>query len=233
MKTFADKVIAFNKQLKFKGALPEGIKVLNPFRENPEILKVSSAFYKKFYSDQEKRKLILGINPGRLGAGATGIPFTDTKRLSEICGLHIDNFHTHEPSSVFIYDLIDRFGGAASFYNEFYINSVSPLGFVQKNKRDNWVNCNYYDHKSLLIALKDFIISSLKKQLDFGIDTSICFVLGKKNAKYLEEINKKETFFDSVVALDHPRYIVQYKSKEMNKYLDEYSDVLSQKLPGA
>lgn len=228
METFADKVIAFNKQLEYTGDLPEGIKVLNPFRENPEILKISSTFYKKFYNDDHRRKLILGINPGRLGAGATGIPFTDTKRLSEICGLKIDEFQTHEPSSVFIYELIDRFGGPEAFYKEFYINSVCPLGFIQKNKRGNWVNCNYYDYPELFSASMEFIVSSLKKQIGFGIDTSLCFVLGKKNAKYFREINKKETFFDKVVALDHPRYIVQYRSKDMEKYLQQYSEVLEQ-----
>jgi hypothetical protein len=112
MSTFADRIIEFNRSLEFNPELPYGISVMNPFIESPEALKISSAFYKKFYNDNKMRRLILGINPGRFGAGVTGVPFTDTKRLSDKCGLEIKGKHTHEPSSVFIYEVIDAYGGA-------------------------------------------------------------------------------------------------------------------------
>lgn len=82
MKTFADKIIEFNKFLHFEGLLPDGIRIMNPFRDN-YIFKVSSSFYRKYYNDNKPRHLILGINPGRFGAGFTGVPFTDTKRLTK------------------------------------------------------------------------------------------------------------------------------------------------------
>ncbi len=220
--TFADKVNQFNRTLSFSGKLPKGIKILNPFRGNPEILEKSALFYKKFYDDNEPRKFILGINPGRLGAGATGIPFTDTKRLSEICNISIDSVKTHEPSSVFVYEVIDKYGGVERFYNDFYINSLSPLGFVQKNKKGNWVNCNFYDYEELFLAMKPFIIETLKTQINFGIETDICYVLGKKNAKYLEKINREEHLFGKLLVVDHPRYIQQYKSKMKDDYVEEY-----------
>ena len=184
MKTFAEKVIHFNRELRFPGELPEGIRVMNPFG-SPEIAEVTEQFYRKFYDDTHPRKLILGINPGRLGAGATGVPFTDTKRLRDICDIEINSFKTHEPSSVFIYDLIERYGGADAFYQHFYINSASPLGFIVQSPRGNWINCNYYDYPDLFAAVREFIVSSLKQQIRFGIDTTSCFVLGKKNAKFL------------------------------------------------
>ncbi len=222
MASFATQVVDFHKELWLPKTLPEGIKVLNPFKENREILSIVNTFYQKFYDDNNGRKIIVGINPGRLGAGVTGIPFTDTKRLSEICGIEIESLNTHEPSSVFIYELIERFGGPEKFYGEYYINSVCPLGFIEQNKKGNWVNCNYYDYKELFLALKDFIISSLKKQIGFGIDTTTCYVLGKKNAKFLSIINKEMRFFDGIVVLDHPRYIVQYRSKFKDAYIEEY-----------
>ena len=83
MPTFADKIIAFNQSLSFTGALPDGIRIMNPFQENPVVLDISSTFYKKYYGDDQPRHLILGINPGRHGAGLTGVPFTDPKRLKE------------------------------------------------------------------------------------------------------------------------------------------------------
>lgn len=54
------------------------------------------------------------------------------------------------------------------------------VGFIRKNKKENWVNCNYYDFDWLFEKLESFIITQLKEQIAFGIDTSTCFVLGKK-----------------------------------------------------
>jgi len=220
--TFADKVIQFNKQLSFTDILPKGIRVMNPFEDNSEIISVTELFYNKFYKDERTRKMILGINPGRLGAGATGIPFTDTKRLQEVCEIKIESVNTHEPSSVFVYDMINKYGGAKKFYDIFYINSICPLGFIVRNENNRWINCNYYDYDELFLAMEKFIATNLKKQISFGIDTSVCFVLGKKNARFLKIINDKEKLFQSIIALDHPRYIQQYKSKLKDKYISEY-----------
>lgn len=225
---FADRVIAFNKALSFEGSLPGGIRVMNPFRENEQALSVSRAFYKKFYDDNKPRKMILGINPGRFGAGITGIPFTDTKRLTRICDIDINTAQTHEPSSVFIYKMIERYGGAQKFYSDYYINSVCPLGFLRRNEKGNWVNCNYYDYDELLDAIRGFIISSLEKQVGFGIDPARCYVLGKKNARYLRPFNESGKLFESLDILDHPRYIEQYKSRYRDRYISAYLSKLKQ-----
>ncbi|MCG2460642.1 DUF4918 family protein [Flavobacteriaceae bacterium F89] len=229
MANFAEKVINFNKELQFSTPLYRGIRTMNPFKENGEIISIIEAFYGKFYGDTEKRKMILGINPGRLGAGITGIPFTDTKRLTENCGIGIESVKSHEPSSVFIYELIDAYGGSTKFYQDFYINSVCPLGFIEKNKKGNWVNRNYYDYRELFLATKNFIIWSLRKQIQFGIDTTTCYVLGKKNAKFLKIINDEQHLFDEIIVFDHPRYIVQYKTKEKDRYVSEYLSELNKK----
>ena len=222
MANFADRVIQFNKELEFSTPLYNGIQTMNPFKENVEIISIIESFYGKFYGDNKRRKMILGINPGRLGAGVTGIPFTDTKRLTENCGIEIESVKSHEPSSVFIYELIGSYGGTTKFYQDFYINSVCPLGFIEKNKKGNWVNRNYYDYKELFLETKNFIVSSLKKQIEFGIDTSSCYVLGKKNAKFLKIINDEQHLFDEIIVFEHPRYIIQYKMKEKDKYVSEY-----------
>lgn len=227
MSTFADRVIKFNRELTFTGSLPKGIHIMNPFQDNVEVLSISESFYHKFYNDNKKRKLILGINPGRLGAGATGIPFTDTKRLSDICGIRVESITTHEPSSVFIYTLIEKYGGAKKFYSDYYINSICPLGFVEINSKGNAVNCNYYDYEELFSSALPFIIPSIKTQISFGIDADTVFILGKKNARYLALINEKEKLFKSIVALDHPRYIEQYKANSREKYLSEYLQKLA------
>ncbi|TLF42572.1 uracil-DNA glycosylase family protein [Maribacter aurantiacus] len=222
MTTFAEKVISFHKYLCFDAPLGENIQVMNPFSENEAVLHILEQFYTQFFRDTLSRRIVLGINPGRLGAGATGIPFTDTKRLAEDCGIETTAIQTHEPSSVFVYDMINAYGGSEKFYSQFYINSVCPLGFIEKNKKGNWVNCNYYDYPELFEATKDFIITTLKEQIAFGIDTSVCYILGKKNAKFFKKINDEAKLFDSFVVFDHPRYIVQYKLKQKEAYIEQY-----------
>lgn len=220
-KTFGEKVVAFNKKLKFSGNLPEGFEVMNPFFDNPETIAVMSKFYQKFYNDYHQRKFIIGINPSRRGAGVTGVPFTDTKRLETMCGIEMKTAHTHEISSVFLYDVIENFGGVEAFYKKFYINSPFPLAIIRKTLKGN-LNANYYDDKDLFEAAKPFIIKSLKDHIDLGLDTSEVFILGKKNATFIDKINSQEKFFEKMTVLEHPRYIQQYKIKEKQLYIDKY-----------
>src|SRR4051812_18826596 len=110
--TFADKAILFNKHLSYNGeTLPAGIRIMNPFKEFSQTHKIAEAFYHKYYNDTKSRHMILGINPSRLGAGLTGIPFTDPKKLMSECQIAYTGKVTHEPSSVFIYEMIKAFGG--------------------------------------------------------------------------------------------------------------------------
>ncbi len=230
--SFAEKVIAFNKNLKLDIPLPDGIRMMNPFVENPQAMAVSSAFYRKFYNDNKPRRLILGINPGRHGAGVTGIPFTDTKRLIEKCGLTIENLYTHEPSSVFVYDVIEAYGGVERFYGDFYINSPSPLGLVKTNKNGKEVNFNYYDSKQLQQLLTEFMVSSIKSHVSMGILCDVAFCLGSgKNFTFLNELNEECGFFSQLIPLEHPRYIMQYKSKEKGFYVEKYIKALSSAKP--
>ena len=221
-KTFAQKVISFNKNLKFSGKLPKDFSVMNPFLENPETLVVMKEFYEKFYNDNRKRKFIIGINPSRHGAGVTGVPFTDTKNLEKYCGIKMTSARTHEISSVFMYDMIAEYGGAKEFYKDFYINSPFPLAIIRQTKNGKWLNANYYDDPILFEMVKGFMINSLKKHISLGLDTSEVFVLGKKNADFIQKLNKEAKLFDSLKTLEHPRYIQQYKSKEKQQYIDKY-----------
>jgi hypothetical protein len=208
-------------------ALPDGIRIMNPFTDNSEALEISSEFYRRFYSDHKPRKLILGINPGRFGAGVTGIPFTDTRRLQEKCGLQFTGLKTHEPSSVFVYEMIDAFGGVDSFYSQFYISAVCPLGFVAINEKGREVNYNYYDSSELMDSVREFIIGSLERQLEFGIDTSLCICLGTgKNFKYLQGLNREKGWFDKILPVEHPRFIMQYRSGQKDVYVRKYLELL-------
>ncbi len=141
---------------------------------------IVDVFYHKYYNDNEPRSLILGINPGRFGAGLTGIPFTDPKRLISECQIPYDGKITHEPSSVFIYEMIHAFGGLKEFYKKFYISSTCPLGFTKESKEGKEKNYNYYDSKELLASVKDFIIDNIRKQIALGVRTDTCFLLWRR-----------------------------------------------------
>jgi hypothetical protein len=223
MKTFAEKIISFNKNLSFTGSLPNNISIMNPFKENKEALKISSEFYKKFYNDFHKRHIIFGINPGRFGAGVTGVPFTDTKRLLSECQIAFPGKSTHEPSSTFVYEVINKYGGVEKFCKDIYIQSICPLGFTIVNDKGKEVNYNYYDSKELTDCVYDFIIWNIKKQISFGVSTDICFLFGTgKNEKFFRQLNDEFEFFKKVIPLEHPRFIMQYKSKSKRFYVDKY-----------
>lgn len=221
-KTFADKVIEFNRQLQYSGKLPANFQVMNPYLDNPETMEVMQRFYHKYYNDSKQRKFMIGINPSRHGAGVTGVPFTDTKRMESVCGIEMKSAHTHEISSVFLYDMISEYGGAEAFYNDVYINSPFPLAIIRKTQQGNWLNANYYDDPELFAFVKDFMIESLKKHISLGLDTSEVFVLGKKNADFIGKLNKEAQLFDRLTILEHPRYIQQYKSKDKQLYIEKY-----------
>ena len=229
MNTLADRIIHFNKTVFFKGVLPAGISIMNPYRESEEALRCSSLFFKKYYSDNNERRFIIGINPGRFGSGLTGVSFTDPKKLEEKCGISTILPRTHEPSSEFIYRMIDAYGGVEKFYAQFYINSVCPLGFTQTNEKGKEVNYNYYDSKELTDAVYDYMIENIKTQISFGISTDLCFCFGTgKNEKVLNKINDKHQFFKRVIALEHPRFIMQYKFKTKELYIDKYLNAFNE-----
>jgi len=227
--TFADKVIEFNRQLEYTGPpLPAGIRIMNPFKEEEQALQISEVFYRKYYHDNNKRHLILGINPGRFGGGVTGIPFTDPKRLQTECGIAYHGKITHEPSSVYVYEVINAYGGAQAFYSKLYINSLCPLGFTTIDSKGREKNYNYYDSKELCTAVTPFIVGNIRKQIALGVYTDTCFCFGTgQNEKFIKKLNDEHGFFNKIIALEHPRFIMQYKTKSKQVYIDKYLEAFA------
>ncbi|SEI52282.1 protein of unknown function [Dyadobacter sp. SG02] len=222
--TFGQKVIRFHEQLAYSGpSLPDGIGVINPFIGPTTALDNLKAFAEKYLDDNNRRHIILGINPSRFGAGVTGVPFTDTKRLVSECKIPYNGKPTHEISSVFIYEMIHAFGGVSNFYSRFYINSPFPLAITKTNPEGKEVNYNYYDSAALTKAVYPFIVKSMRQLIDLGIATDTCFCLGTgKNARFLEQLNRDHGFFGEIIPLEHPRFIMQYKSSAKDLYIEKY-----------
>lgn len=201
--------------------LPDGISIINPYQKQ-EVRSVVNSFCSRFYHDSSERILILGINPGRFGAGVTGIPFTDPIALENYCNIPNSFPKKHELSSRFIYVMINALGGAEKFYSKFLLSAVCPLGFLNGNK-----NYNYYDSPVLFNSVSGFVKKSLKQQALLNIHKTTVVSLGKKNASFLEALNREIKLFKSVITLEHPRFIMQYRLKSMHRYVDEYYKVLS------
>ena len=64
-----------------------------------------------------------------------------------------------------------------------------------------------------------------------GCRTDVAILLGQgKNHKVVSDLNKKHRFFKSIYALEHPRFIMQYRRKYIPQYLDKYHQVFTQAL---
>lgn len=215
--TLSDKLKDFYFNLDPGRILPAGTEVMNPFTDY-YVREVSSSFFDKYYSDNNRRILLLGINPGRFGAGITGITFTDPIRLEKECGIQNSYKKRMEISSVFIYDVIRSYGGPNLFYSNFILSAVSPLGFIKKGK-----NVNYYDTRELLFKLKPFIVSTLKRQVEIAGTNDRVFCLGEgRNYWYLNKLNKELDLFGEIISLPHPRWIMQYRFRNKRDYVKEY-----------
>lgn len=217
---FSTQILSYHFSLKPKLTLPDKVEWLMPY-DDPETRRCMESFYHRFYNDNRNRTFILGINPGRFGAGTTGVPFTDPIRL-RLMGLDNSFPAKQELSSVFIYDMIDACGGPEVFYSQFYITSLSPLGFVKNGK-----NYNYYDDPQLAKILRPFIIENIETQLTFGADRSRVFCLGQgKNFEYLSKLNDEYQWWERVIPLPHPRWVMQYRLKRKEEFVLMYKDLL-------
>lgn len=229
--SFASHAIALNEHLATLGTdtvrLPRGHRMMNPFAQG-EALAISADFYRKYYADNRPRRMILGINPGRLGAGLTGVPFTDSYRLADPLGIDPRGIKTREPSAGFIYTVINAWGGAKKFYRDFYINSPLPLGLLKKNPRGNMVNCNYYETKALTRAVQPLIDGAMSRYMEMPLRRDIAWCLGAgKNYEYLKALNDERGYFRELVPLPHPRYVVQYQSRHIKRHIREFVEKLS------
>lgn len=214
---WADKILDYHFELTTDIEIPAGVEWIYPF-DNPETRGSMTSFYSKYFDDTNTRTFLLGINPGRFGAGVTGVPFTDPRKLEDECGIPNEFHKRSELSSNFVYSFINQLGGPDLFYRSFYITSLCPLGFLKDGK-----NYNYYDSAELQRAVTPLMVENIQTQLDFGGNRKVAYSMGKgKNFKVLQKLNKAHGFFDRVEPLPHPRWVMQYRLKSMDTFLDEY-----------
>jgi len=215
--TQAEAILHFYSHLRPDFTLGHGISIMNPYKD-AATWGVASQFYDKYYGDDRPRVFIFGINPGRHGAGLTGVPFTDPIKLETECGIPNNWKKKAELSSQFVYTVIHAYGGLEAFYGRFYITALSPLGFVRDGK-----NLNYYDDKQLMKDFEPFMLKCIRRQLETMPATDICYCLGEgENFKYFKKVNERHGFFKEIIPLPHPRWVMQYRLKRMQEFVDLY-----------
>ena len=205
--------------------LPKGIETIYPF-DNEETKRVMQTFFNKYYDDSRSRAYLIGINPGRLGSGITGIGFADAYHLEKYCDIPNSFDKRVEISAAFMFEVMEAYGGVEKFYKDFFFTTVMPLGLLKNDK-----NYNYYDDLETQKALESFIEETLLKQMSFPETKPNIICVGQgKNLKYLKAFNDKHHCFESIEVVPHPRWVMQYKRKDKQKYIDMYLDALKKSL---
>lgn len=220
-KSFGERIMRFYDTISFpREFLLSGMEVLHP-HEDRTTREYMRAFYNAFYADNNERTFVFGINPGRFGGGATGVPFTDPVALEEYCGISNTFPKKRELSSQFIYDIIDELGGAQQFYRSFFLTAVCPVGFIRNGK-----NFNYYDSRDFLVRSRSFLLQTMEWQSVCGANRERVIVLGSgSNLKVFEKLNSELGLFRKIEALPHPRFILQYQRKYIEQHIKNYKDV--------
>jgi Uracil DNA glycosylase superfamily len=217
MMTFSQQVLDFYFTMRKDMPLPNGVETIYPF-DNVETKRVMQTFFNKYYDDNRPRTYLVGINPGRLGSGITGIGFADAYHLDNYCDIPNSFDKRVEISAAFMFEVMEAYGGVEKFYKDFFFTTVMPLGLLKNDK-----NYNYYDDLQTQKALEPFIEETLLKQMSFpqAKPNIICVGQGK-NLKYLKDFNDKHHCFESIDVLPHPRWVMQYRRKDKQKYIDAY-----------
>ncbi|QJX48788.1 DUF4918 family protein [Hymenobacter taeanensis] len=217
---FADRLLQFLTEFPSPPPLPEEVVAYNPYQDSTprELL---TQFAQQYYTGDQPRVALLGINPGRLGNGRTGVAFTDPTALAA-WGIENDLPRRREPSSEFVQAVVLALGGPATFYQHFFLGSLYPLVLLRQG-----LNYNFYDSSAVTTALWPDIQLSVRLLVEnVGVARHAAVCLGQRNGKYFRRLNDELQLFEHIHVLDHPRYLMQYKRRALADNVAHYVQVL-------
>jgi len=220
--TFAARLLHFLTSFPLPPTLPDEVEAASPYQQ-PTPLALFTQFAERYYTATNPRVALLGINPGRLGNGRTGVAFTDPVALAA-WGIDNDLPRRREPSSEFVQEVILAMGGPQIFYRHFFLGSLYPLVLLRHG-----LNYNFYDSPAVTAALWPDIQTSLRRQVEeVGLARHAAICLGRRNGQYFTKLNQELGLFDEIIVLDHPRYLMQYKRRALAENVARYVEVLNQ-----
>ena len=188
----------------------QGIRVLTDFESNREGM---NAFFQIYYGKAIPKIMICGINPGRFGAGKTGIPFLDFASLSQLIpGIERQD---SESSATFFFQVVKSFG-AESFFKKFYVTNFSSLGYL----RDG-ANLNYHD---LPQAALETVERNFLEEIA-TVEPTHVISLGREVHRSVLKLLPPS--IDCSLRLPHPAWVATYKSNELDHWVERYREVLA------
>ena len=218
---FSNSIADFLTTLNLGVDLPAGYEVLDSCQD-PEVRRVVRLFAETYYAGEQQRTAIWGINPGRFGAGVTGLAFTDPYALTTMLGIDTTIAGRRELSAEFVWMVIEAYGGAQRFFADFFMSALSPLGFVRGGK-----NINFYDDTDFLLAIEPQILAWVHEQTAAGLRADRCIVLGTGKLRHVMEHQLRPHLdYGHGDYLEHPRFIMQYRRKRVGEYVDKYVETL-------
>lgn len=82
-------------------------------------------------------------------------------------------------------------------------------------------------HELLEEALLPLIVRTIQGQIALGIDTSLCYCIGRgENCLFLSRLNTDYRFFGAVIALAYPRFITQCHATQRDVFVEKYLTAL-------
>jgi len=218
--TFADRLLHFLTSFPLPATLPEEVEAISPYQQ-PTPVALLTQFTERYYADNQSRVALLGINPGRLGNGRTGVAFTDPMALAA-WGIDNDLPRRREPSSEFVQEVVLAMGGPQAFYQHFFLGSLYPLVLLRHG-----LNYNFYDSPAVTAALWPAIQDAMQRLTqEVGLARHAAICLGRRNGQYFTKLNNELGLFDEIIVLDHPRYLMQYKRRALAENVARYVEVL-------
>lgn len=215
MTDFSDKYFSDFEEFKKEFSddlLSKDLVVLDDFLQNKNNIK---RYYEKYVSKNKPKIVLCGINPGRFGAGLTGIPFIDFKSLSKM--LNDINRTETEQSAQFFFRVIEKIG-KERFYQNCYVTNISKFGFAEQGKSRN---VNYYD---LPKNTQRWLLDRFCEEMNF-INPNIIIPLSQ-NVEHSLNLLKDEgkLSFNIGERINHPSWVMTYRKNDEDIWIKKYCD---------
>ena len=219
MEKIAQEYFYFYKTFKerYSETLERNVKILSDFLDNKDNI---INFHKKYVEPNSPRVVICGINPGRNGAGLTGIPFIDFESLSNM--LPDIQKKDWEQSAKFFFSVIQEFG-IEEFYKNFHVTNISWFGFSRIDKPKN---VNYFE-KDIFTEIAIYLIDKFVEEMEL-INPDYIIPLSKTVKYELEKLKKQGKIRAEIgTCINHPSWVVTYRRKDLSIWRQKYIDTLS------
>ena len=96
------------------------------------------------------------------------------------------------------------------------------------------LNHNYYDSPALIKSLWPDLRNSMRQQVqDLGLRTDVAVSLGKRNGVFFQKLNDELGLFKQLIVLDHPRFLMQYRRRDLDANVAHYVETLGRCLPNS